>query len=136
MRHLSIVALALCGCIILTGCGTPTENVYGSVETTESTKTPETSTALHADLESMIPSTEDMTGVEVLLDTAWSYQLSADALSEEEYNQYIFDAEDMGWVITSQTDGIAYAKKDNMTLCVQRVDPIDQETFIHVYRPQ
>lgn len=136
MKHYSIVVLVLCGCIAMTGCGTPTENAHGTIETVGSAQATENSTVLHSDLESMIPSTEGMTGVEVRFDTSWSYQLTADALSEEEYDQYIFDAEDMGWVITSQTGGIVYAKKDNMTLCVQRVDPTNQETFIHVYRPQ
>lgn len=142
MKRYIITALVLAGILSLCGCGTndersstapvdePTaENGYTTVTTTEHEPT------MSVFLGNQLPWPDYIQDITVLLDIATSYQITAETLSYEDYTNYLLLMQDMGWEITWNADGIAYASKDDGTLrsCVQRCAPDDERTFIHVW---
>ncbi len=82
-----------------------------------------------------LPWPDYIQGTEVKLDIATSYQITVETLSYEDYTDYLLLMQDMGWEITWNAKGIAYASKDNGALrsCVQRAEPNTGRTFIHVW---
>lgn len=145
MKHYIITTLILAGMLSLCGCGTNHER-SSTISTDDITTEIGCATTTHAIataheptmsvfLGGQLPWPDYIQDVTVLLDINTSYQITAETLSYEDYTDYLLLMQDMGWEITWNSDGIAWATKDDGALhsCVQRSAPADERTFIHVW---
>lgn len=143
MKRYIITTLILAGMLTLCGCGTNDERSSTAPAdeiTTEISYTTATTTATHEPTMSVflgdqLPWPDYVRDITVLLDIATSYQITAEPFSYEDYTNYLLLMQDMGWEITWNADGIAWATKDDGALrsCIQRSAPDDGRTFIHVW---
>lgn len=143
MKRYIITTLILAGMLTLCGCGTNDERSSTAPAdeiTTEISYTTAATTATHEPtisvfLGDQLPWPDYIQDTKVKLDISTSYQITVETLSYEDYTDYLLLMQDLGWDITWNAEGIAYASKDDGALrsCVQRTEPNTERTFIHVW---
>lgn len=143
MKRYIITTLILAGMLTLCGCGTNDERssmAPADEITTEISYTTAATTATHEPtisvfLGDQLPWPDYIQDTKVKLDISTSYQITVETLSYEDYTDYLLLMQDLGWDITWNAEGIAYASKDDGALrsCIQRTEPNTERTFIHVW---